>query len=90
MSLNEHRDWSKVRTEKCTKRIWCNDCYGSKRQRLRSSGVIPRVKVIACRKCHGFGKIYVEPGSKTDKTCSQIVPGLWKWGKSNIESVGRR
>lgn len=90
MSLNEHRDWSKTKTNTCTKRVWCDACFGSKRQRLRSPGVIPRVRVIACRKCHGSAKIWVEPNGESDKRCSQIIPGLWKWGNSHNPKIGRR
>ena len=89
--LNEHRDWSKTKTSICTKRVWCDACFGSKRQRLRSQGVIPHVKIIACRKCYGFGKIWVVPNGESDKRCSQIIPGLWKHGNSyGGKHFGRR
>jgi hypothetical protein len=86
------RDWSRKRDADHTVSVWCPSCKGTGNQRLRSAGVIPRVKIISCKKCKGFKRIWVRPDTDIHKEGLKVTPGLWNWdGKwKERQGISRR
>ncbi len=86
------RDWSRYWDADHTVSVRCFSCKGSGRQRLRSAGVIPRVRIIACRKCKNQKRLWVRSGSDAHKEGLKVEFGTWsRDGKhKKASNPGRR
>jgi len=82
------KDWSRVKDNEHTISMWCTSCKGTGRQRLRSGGVIPRVRIIQCKKCKGRFRVWYRPDSEELKEALKLTHGLWKWDGKHKEHAG--